>query len=377
MGRKSTKLAGLYQDGTGIWHIDKRIGGIRFFKSTGERDEKKAVERAITLIEERRQEIIHGVRPRRTFRAAATKYLEENRDKKSIARDAQALKLVDPYIGSLALEQVHAGTVQGFIQARRRSGTAQGTINRDLAVVRRILNLSARVWRHANGKTWLETAPLIELPKDRNARKPYPITWAEQRLLLKELPEHLVNMALFALHTGCREGEICGLRWDWEAQVPELGIRVFLLPGEATKNGRERVVVLNRVARSVVEAARGAHPVQVFTYEGHPLTRMLNTAWKGARQRAADRYAEEIGGEAPWGFRHLRVHDLRHTLGRRARSVGVPLEDREDILGHASGRMTTHYSAAEVGRLLEALERVADSGDLREIPEATVLRVIK
>lgn len=29
-------------------------------------------------------------------------------------------------------------------------------------------------------------------------------------------------MALFAVNTGCRDKEICGLLWDWELKVPEL-----------------------------------------------------------------------------------------------------------------------------------------------------------
>jgi len=40
------------------------------------------------------------------------------------------------------------------------------------------------------------------------------------------------------------------------------------------------------------------------------------------------------------------VHDLKHTFGRRLRAAGVSFEDRQDLLGHRSGRITTHYSAA-------------------------------
>lgn len=36
--------------------------------------------------------------------------------------------------------------------------------------------------------------------------------------------------------------------------MPELGCSVFILPVANTKNGEERVVVLNRIARSVLDA---------------------------------------------------------------------------------------------------------------------------
>ena len=67
-------------------------------------------------------------------------------------------------------------------------------------------------------------------------------------------------MALFKMNTGCREQEVCGLRWDYEVKVPELDTSVFIIPGERVKNGDERLVVLNRVARSVIEDQGGKHP---------------------------------------------------------------------------------------------------------------------
>ena len=350
MGRRSHTLPGLYQRPDGFWQLDKGIKGYgRLRESTGTREYAEAERYALKRIDELQEAARYGIRPPRSFRQAATKYLWDEQSKKSIARDAQALKLLDPYLGDLPLDRVHEGTIKAYVADRGKSGTKQGTINRDLAVVRRILNLAARVWRHESGMTWLATAPLIQLKPDRERRKPYPISWVEQRLLLAELPTHLANMALYALHTGSREAEIYRLQWQWEIAVPELSTSVFLIPASDTKANRDRVIVLNRVAKSVVDSLRGDHSTFVFTYKGKPLNGVYNSAWLRGREKAANGYPAALGSEAPWGFRNLRVHDLRHTLGRRARAAGISLEDREDILGHASKRMTTHYSAAELG----------------------------
>jgi hypothetical protein len=67
------------------------------------------------------------------------------------------------------------------------------------------------------------------------------------------------------------------------------------------------------------------------------------------------------------------VHNLRHTCGRRLRAAGVPLETRKQLLGHASGDITTHYSAAELGELLAAAERITNRGTGRT-PALTVIR---
>jgi integrase len=57
-------------------------------------------------------------------------------------------------------------------------------------------------------------------------------------------------------------------------------------------------------------------------------------------------------------MKQVRVHDLKHTIGRRLRAAGASFEDRQDLLGHRSGRMTTHYSAAELSKLIKAANSV-------------------
>ncbi|WP_251366376.1 hypothetical protein [Coxiella-like endosymbiont of Rhipicephalus sanguineus] len=51
------------------------------------------------------------------------------------------------------------------------------------------------------------------------------------------------------------------------------------------------------------------------------------------------------------------VHDLKHTFGRRLRAAGVMLEDRQDLLGHKSDRITTHYSIAEIKNFIETANK--------------------
>ena len=77
-----------------------------------------------------------------------------------------------------------------------------------------------------------------------------------------------------------------------------------------------------------------------------------------ARVKAAEPYAKDHEGAVCWGFANLRVHDLKHTFGRRLRAVGIPLETRKVLLGHRNGDITSHYSAPELEELLEAANRV-------------------
>ena len=344
MGRR--RSPGLYRRGHNWW-IDKKIKGYgRLAESCGTTNLAEAEHYLAFRLNEIRNAMVYGIRPTRTFQQAAIKYLDENQRKKSTERYIHAFDRAMPHIGDLRLDRIHNDTLAKYRRSRRSDGVSAGTINKELSCIRRILNLAARVWRHDNGMSWLDMPPLIEMEQGP-ARKPYPLSWEEQDSLFEELPAHLQRIALYKVNTGCRKQEVCQLRWNWEVQVPELGTSVFILPSNdefQTKNSQERVVVLNSIARRVVDEQRGKHREFVFTYRGNPRKTILNSGWKRARLRA--------------GLPNVRVHDLRHTFGHRLRAAGVSFEDRQDLLGHKSERMTTHYSAPDIARLIEAAERI-------------------
>jgi len=356
MGRKHT--SGLRQRGKGIWHIEKQVLGVSICCSTGTSDLNEAELILARKIEEVRQAKLFGVQRKRLFREAATRFLEENLHLATIASYGTCLEQLDPYIGELPLEQVHLGTLQGFIDQRRRDGVKNRTINLSLSVVRRILNLASRLWRDEDGRPWLATPPLIQMLPLNDARVPYPIGWDEQKALIQALPAHLARMCLFKVNTGTRDQEVCQLRWEWEVKVPELETSVFILPSDRVKNREDRLVVLNRVAQSVIEQARGQHDEFVFAYRGKPIYQMNNSSWKRARKAI--------------GMPDLRVHDLKHTFGRRLRAASVPLETRKVLLGHRNGDITTHYSAPELAELIEAANRVCEQSG--KTPALVVLK---
>ncbi len=173
---------------------------------------------------------------------------------------------------------------------------------------------------------------------------------------------HLATMALFKVNTGFREREVVNLRWMWEVPVPDLDTSVFVVPRAFVRNGLDRFVVLNRVAKSVIDGCRGEHPDFVFTRQGKPIIRIYISCWIAARRRASKRYANELGRPCPRGFHAIRVHDLKHTYGHRLRAAGVGFEDRKLLLGHKAGHVTMHYSAPEIGALIEASEKVCGLG---------------
>jgi integrase len=173
---------------------------------------------------------------------------------------------------------------------------------------------------------------------------------------LSQTTLHLGRMALFAVNTGLRDSNVCGLQWTWEVVVPEVGRSVFVIPAEAFKTKRPHVVILNDVAWSIIEGQRGVHPIWVFPFRGRRINTMNNSGWQDARRDA--------------GLPMVRVHDLRHSFGCRLRAAGVSAEDREALLGHANHSMAGHYASADVGHLLKQANLLLDRSGTR-----TVLRV--
>jgi len=343
MGRKQS---GIYRDKQGDWWVDKVYHGTRLrnrFESAEE-----AENWLIRQMEILRQAHLFGVRKKWTFNEAAAKYLLDHQEKVSLQTDIYMLESIMPHIGQLTLDQIHDGTLAPYVKQRKADGRSHKTINLALALVRRILNLASRSWRDDSGKTWLEVPPMITLlPLIGFQREPRPITWTEQRRILPLLPDHLARMILFDLNTGARDEVVCGLKWEWEIPVPELGISVFEIPRESVKGRkRNRMLVCNTVAQSIIESQRGEHPEYVFPYRGHRIETMNNSAWQRARKLA--------------GMYDLHVHDMRHTVGMRLREAGVREETIADILWHVRKGMTAHYSVAQVTELVEALNRITD-----------------
>ncbi len=105
MARK--EMSGLVKRG-GVWYVNKRFRGQRIRESTGSSDLAEAERYLVHRLEQIRQAEVYGVRPKRNWRQAATKYLREA-TKATLSEDARQLKYLDPYIGDLPLEAVHMG----------------------------------------------------------------------------------------------------------------------------------------------------------------------------------------------------------------------------------------------------------------------------
>jgi integrase len=337
--------------------VNKKVNGRRYHRSTGEKSRAGAerfMTRFLASLPKADDPFAGPI-----FRDAAIRHLLTT-ERKRPDQDASLLAGLYPHLADKPLKVIDRDTLQPFLMQAKEKGLKSNTLNRYLAIVRHIQNKASREWKQPNGEFWLKHAPHIPALKVRDARAPYTILPQEQKLLLKHMAPHLKEMVLFALNTGLRNSEVCSLRWEWLKQEQGSEVWYFEIPGKFIKNGQNRIVVLNSVAEGLILSKYdNQRSGQVFTYQGKGLKTMNGAAWKTALSAAAYAYEETIGIQCPEGFQHLRVHDLRHTVGHRLRVAGVSEWDTAHLLGHSVGSITSFYSQPSLTHLKNNSETIS------------------
>ncbi len=291
----------------------------------------------------------------RTFEEAAARYLKEF-DGKDGQRQAYCIESLIPYIGSHTLIEVDSEALQEYKEDRKNGVGAfkkpamAGTINKELTVVTTILNRACRDWR------WIPSVPRIRHVKGAK-RIAYPLTWDEQETLFSCLPTHWdTGAAMFAVNTGVRKGELFGLQWKDMTPIPDLDTFVFIL--NDTKNGKDRAVICNSLAKQAVNLQRDNKSKYVF-----PSRRAQNTGSMVRNCNGVWRKAWRDAGMPSDPLIRKGIHNLRHTFAHRLRAAEVPEEDRNLLMGHSNASLSQHYALPAIERLQEMAERVTERRD--------------
>jgi integrase len=222
-----------------------------------------------------------------------------------------------------------------------------GTINRHLALLRRAFNLDKRA-----SPPKVVTVPVIPKLAENNARKGF-FEHDAFVAVRRELPDEVRPVVTFAYYTGCRKGEILGLRWD---QV-DLAERVVKLdPGE-TKNDEGRTIFLTPDLYEVL-ALQKATRDQLFPKSLWVFSRLgdrildFRWSWNEACKRAG---LVDAAGEPDKLF-----HDLRRTGVRNLIRAGVPERVAMAISGHKTRAVFDRYNIVSESDLKDAARRLRE-----------------
>jgi integrase len=245
--------------------------------------------------------------------------------------DKLHLRWIHPHFFGRALADLDQEAIAQLREARLKTGVSNATVNRMLEVVRAVLNRAQKEWE------WIDRVPHIRMLQEADERVRW-LTDEEIARLLGELPPHLEAMARFTLATGLRMSNVTQLKW----QDVDLERRCAWVWAKDAKGRRSFSVPLSDAALETLHQENGKHATFVFTYQGRPVTRSNNHAWRKALRRA--------------GIEDFRWHDLRHCWATRHVQAGTPLHVLQKLGAWSDYEMVLKYAHLSPDYLAEHAE---------------------
>jgi len=268
-------------------------------------------------------------------------------------RFRQILVVLTGHFGKRQLKTISYSEIERFRSLRLSAKTKHGsqrsitTVNRELALLRRVLNVAVRNgWVLRNPFT--SGDPLIH-PGDEKARERI-ITAEEEARLLAACSgprAHIRPVIIAALDTGMRIGEILKLVWD----DVDFENRIITVRAFNTKTMRTRYVAMTpRLQLALIELQEKSTKISTSLVFGIAST--IKTAFNSARKMA--------------GLPDVRIHDLRHTAATRLVQGHVALSEVGRVLGHTQANTTYRYVNANVETARRAADVLASFSENRE-----------
>lgn len=276
-----------------------------------------------------------------------------------------------------------------MIQKWENGLTAQGLAASTVIKYHRLLSEACR---HAVNVDDLLKNPCnaVKTPK-RAAPSPNSLTAEGYARLAATLdamePSPLAIAATIALHTGMRQGEVCGLRWrcyDRERRTIQVEEAIGVAHGGTysktpkTVSSRRTVPVSPRLAAALARRERAmVEELQELgiTLDSGEFGRLYVVGSVDGRHRDPLRICKEWAalsnafGLVGTQGRKVTFHDLRHSFATRAIAAGADVKAVAAVLGHANAAITLNvYADADPESKRRATDllaiAIADQGEV-------------
>jgi site-specific recombinase XerD len=233
----------------------------------------------------------------------------------------------------------------------------------DATLARKIAALkSCFAWAKSHYRIPTDPAANLEIPKG-NESIPRDLTGPEIDRLLAQIQgddwlavrDRCIIQLM--LHTGLRVSEVTHLNLDaLDFTRDQLTVR-HPDKRRRTKSRKERVIPLNRVAKTAL-----ADWLDARDHYGQPKTNAVFVTQRSRGRlstRAVQLMVEKYTAAAE--LRDVTPHTLRHTFATRLLAAGANLRQVQTLLGHTSPATTARYTHVYSQELHDAIANLADS----------------
>lgn len=188
----------------------------------------------------------------------------------------------------------------------------------------------------------------IKSPSIKFPTRPPTILAPDELAQIKPDGTRGTDIALFALYSGMRKGEI--LRMRHSDIDPVAG--VVRIP--VTKNNEPRIVPLTPELSAIIDRQPRDGSDYVFSWKGKP-AKNCRSAFRLALRRAGI-------------TRRIRLHDFRHTFGSYLAMNGVDIDERMALMGHKTyeaARIYTHYYTKKLSESMTQLTNAYEQAKVK------------
>ena len=253
---------------------------------------------------------------------------------------------LEPWFRKRRMASIDEADIDAYIAHRLERGYANGTINRELAILKRLFSLAIK-------KKKLRTRPDIQLLTEDNARQGF-----FERAQFESVRNHLAPLyqaiVTLAYYSGWRiNSEILPLEWR---QIDRQHSVIRLEPGMGkTRQGREfmygslvevTAAVEGLWARHEALAKAGTITALVFCRRRGQAIKSFFKRWRTAAEAAG------CPGRVP--------HDFRRTAVRNLTRAGVPQSVAMKVTGHKTADVFRRYDIVSEEDLAEASRRLQE-----------------
>jgi integrase len=246
--------------------------------------------------------------------------------------------LILPALGSRAIPAITRSDVSSLHHQHRATPTHA---NRMLLLISKVMNYAERLGLRPD-----HSNPVRHVQRFRERPRERFLSEDELRRLGKALSGS--DASVFAkaavallVFTGCRRGEILGLRWR------DVDLERGLLTLREAKTG-PRVVYLNAPAARLLAALphEDSNPYVIVGGRAREARVNITKAWQAIRAAA--------------GLDDVRLHDLRHSFASVGAAGGLSLPAIGALLGHSQAQTTKRYAHLVGAPLKQAAEAIGE-----------------